>query len=179
MKQRAFLRLAAIAVVYCWSVHAVAAAGCLRSVPQALAKAIESYAKKVPDSYVAVLRDLNDDGLPEAVVFLTDSDFCGSGGCNLLVFQQRSHAWHLVSHTFIVKPPIRVLPQRQRGWHSLGVFVQGGGIIDGYTAVLPFVKSGYPINPTALPAFRAHNETAGDVLVSSYRCSRSKGDGGN
>jgi len=170
MKQRISLRFATVAFAFYWLTPGIAVADCMKEVPLALAMAITRYAEKVPDTYVAVMHDLNSDGSPEAVVFLTDEEFCGSGGCNLLVFQRRAQAWHLVSYTLAVKPPIRVVPQRQRGWSSLSVFVQGGGIVHGYSAILPFGKRGYPLSPTTPPAFRAHGKVTGDVLITSYRC---------
>jgi hypothetical protein len=37
--------------------------------------------------YIAAFRDLNDDGTPEAIVYLIGKRWCGSGGCNTLVLK--------------------------------------------------------------------------------------------
>jgi hypothetical protein len=170
MKCSALFSLAITAIACCVPAHSIAATPCA-TLPQALAETLESHGWGSPGSYVAALHDLNGDGSPEAVILLTGRDWCGSGGCTLLVLRQRGPRWQLVSKTSIVRPPIRVLPGHQHGWPMLSVYVAGGGIIPGYTSILPFGKSGYPVNPTVSPAFHAHGAPTGYLLIGSYRCS--------
>jgi hypothetical protein len=59
-----------------------------------------------------------------------------------------------------------VLATRNRGWSDIGVYVSGGGIINGYEAVLRFNGVRYPGNPTVPPAFRARKGAAGRTLIS-------------
>jgi hypothetical protein len=65
----------------------------------------------------------------------------------------------------ITNPPIRVLDQKLNGWHSLGVWVQGGGIQPGYEAELRFNGKSYPKNPSVPPARRADKNLAGEVVI--------------
>jgi hypothetical protein len=62
--------------------------------------------------------------------------------------------------------PIRRLATSSRGWSDIGVYVSGGGIIQGYEAVLRFDGRRYPGNPTVAPAFRGRKGAPGLVLIS-------------
>jgi hypothetical protein len=115
-------------------------------------------------SYALV--DLNGDSIPEAIVRIIDPQDCGSGGCNLYVLRRRGLRYQIVSHTTISRPPIRVLPSRSHGWLDLGVFVEGGGILPGYEAVLSFNGRSYPLNPTVAPARRARGPIRGRIVIS-------------
>lgn len=97
-----------------------------------------------------VQADLNDDGVPEEVVYLTSPGYCGTGGCTLLILQRSPSGLQLVSRTTIVRPPIRLLPTRTKGWRDLVVKVAGGG---GPTREvrLRFDGGGYPLNPSLQP----------------------------
>jgi hypothetical protein len=74
-------------------------------------------------------------------------------------------SYKVISHTTIVRLPIRALRTRTNGWRDIGVFVQGGGIQPGYEAALPFDGAKYPSNPTVPPARRLSKEVAGEVLI--------------
>lgn len=65
--------------------------------------------------------DLNDDGKLDAVVFLTDPDSCGSGGCTLEIFKGTSSGLKGVSGTTLVREPIYMSPRKVKGWHVLVV----------------------------------------------------------
>jgi len=102
-------------------------------------------------SYLAAFRDLNGDGVDEAIVYLLGSSWCGSDGCNTLVLRQEHGLWKEVSTITVSRPPIRVLESTSNGWHDIGVWVQGGGIRRGHEAVLRFNAKTYPHNPSVLP----------------------------
>jgi hypothetical protein len=139
---------------------------CLGSpVPQSLVRSLAQSGFGKPSEYVAYMYDLNSDGGLEAVVYLKGTGWCGSGGCGLLVLQQRSNKWAVVGDAGIVKLPIRVLPQQSHGWHSLGVEVQGGGIIEGYEAALDFNGIRYPSNPSMPPAHPLHGRRLGSIIM--------------
>ncbi|MGF2636754.1 hypothetical protein ACQUFW_10370 [Acinetobacter johnsonii] len=53
---------------------------------QGLKLAIQAYTQDQSD-YQTSLYDLNQDGIDDAVVLLSGMEWCGSGGCTLLVFQ--------------------------------------------------------------------------------------------
>jgi hypothetical protein len=115
--------------------------------------------------YLAVFRDLNGDGVPEAIVYLIGQQWCGSGGCHLFILQKNGGSWKTVTSMTITNPPIRVLDRKWNGWHSLGVRVQGGGIQPGYEAALRFNGKTYPKNPSVPPARRAAGDVAGEVVI--------------
>ena len=115
--------------------------------------------------YWAVFRDLNGDGIPEAIVYLIGQQWCGSGGCHLFILQKSGGSWKTVTSMTIANPPIRILDRKLNGWHSLGVSVQGGGIQPGYEAELGFNGKTYPRNPSVPPARRAAKNLAGEVVV--------------
>jgi hypothetical protein len=115
--------------------------------------------------YVAAFRDLDGDGKPEAIVYLINSRWCGSGGCSLLILKQDRSSWRIVTNITITRPPIRVLTNISKGWHNIGVWVQGGGIQPGYEAELRFNGKSYPRNPTVSPARQLKEKSAGEVVI--------------
>lgn len=115
--------------------------------------------------YLAALVDLRDDGEKELLVYLT-GPWCGSGGCTALVVECISSASYVVrSRISLSRPPIRVLEAKTHGWHDLGVWLQGGGILPGYEAELPFDGKTYPPNPTLSPARRSTGEARGQIVI--------------
>ena len=117
--------------------------------------------------YFAVFRDLNGDGIPEAIAYLIGNQWCGSGGCHLFILQKSGGSWKTVTSMTITNPPIRILDSRSNGWQNLGVWVQGGGIQPGYEAELRFNGKTYPRNPSVPPARRAAKNLAGQVVMRS------------
>lgn len=118
-----------------------------------------------PAHYSRALADLNGDHAPEALVYLSGRDWCGSGGCNLYILHRQAGRWQLVNSVTIAKPPIRIMATKSRGWSDIGVYVSGGGITHGYEAVLRFSGVRYPGNPTVAPAFRAGKGAEGRTVI--------------
>jgi hypothetical protein len=114
---------------------------------------------------VVALRDLDGDGKPEALVYLTGSEWCGSGGCRLLVLAPRVTSWKIVTEISITRPPIRVMTTKTKGWSDLSVWTEGGGIQPGYESELSFDGKTYPNNPTVSPARRAPTGAAGEIAI--------------
>jgi hypothetical protein len=85
--------------------------------------------------------DLNGDGIPEVIVFVTGEDWCGSGGCEILVLARKGSSYSVVTRMTVSRPPIRVLTTKSHGWHDISVWVQGGGYVRGYEAELQFDDS--------------------------------------
>ena len=115
--------------------------------------------------YFYNLVDLNGDGRPEALVYLMGQEFCGTGGCNLLVFQSGDNGYRLRAEISPVNNPIIVSRQQTRGWNDLILYVAGGGITRGYYVRLSFNGQGYPANPTVLPALRRGTRITGVAYV--------------
>ena len=118
--------------------------------------------------YIAAFVHLNDTTNIYAVVYLMGGYWCGSGGCQTLVFKRDGSTWKVISRILITRPPIIILDKKCHGWHSIGVNVSGGGILHPYSAELNFDGKSYPINPTMPPAVRI-NEPKGDMVISSLR----------
>lgn len=120
------------------------------------------------DVKVAIaLQELNKDGTPEAIVYWISSQSCGSGGCDAYIIQATSEGFRIVTRMTVTRPPIRMLETTSKKWHDLTVFVDGGGILPGYEALLQFDGKTYPQNPTVPPARRANKGASGKVLIRS------------
>ena len=118
-----------------------------------------------PDTrYISSWADLNGDGRPEAFVYLISGAYCGSGGCNLMIFTPYQGTWHQVADMSVTNPPIRVLESRTRGWNDIIVYVAGGGS-RGYMALLAFNGRSYPDNPTVAPARHVRSAAHSRVLI--------------
>jgi hypothetical protein len=117
--------------------------------------------------YFDAFVDLDGDGKKEAIVYLVGDARCGSGGCNTLILTQHAASWKVIKSITITRPPIRVLASTSDGWHSISVWVQGGGIQPGYEAELRFDGKNYPANPTVPPARRLTAKVPGEIVIPS------------
>lgn len=106
---------------------------------------------KLTIRYGYALVDLNDDGRNEAIVWWMSDHNCGSGGCGLEVEVQRHGGWQPLSYSVRTRPPIETLPTKHRGWHDIGVFDAGGGILPGFESRLRFNGREYEGSPTDRP----------------------------
>ena len=117
--------------------------------------------------YIASFPTHDTNQMPDAIVYLTGNEWCGSGGCTTLILKQDGGSWRIVTKITLTRLPIRALVNVSNGWHSLGVWVQGGGIRAGYEAELNFDGKTYPRNPTIPPARRLKDKLPGEVLIPS------------
>ncbi len=116
--------------------------------PPELEAALLKWAHNEPvQRYQFALVNLNDDALADAVVLITDPDYCGSGGCNMVVFKGTTRGFDPVSSSTITRKPILVLGEVQNGWHSLSVAIGGGGVKSGQV-MMRFNGKRYPGNPS-------------------------------
>ncbi len=99
----------------------------------------------------------------EIIVYLTGPEWCGSGGCTALILSADDSSYRVVTKLTVAQRPIRVLAATSNGWHSLGVWVRGGGVQAGYEAVLSFNGKTYPSNPTLAPRSTAKAE--GKIVI--------------
>ena len=162
------LRALLPAVLASLFVAPVLASGC-QTAPSSLQQFLGQGGWGASGSYVASLHDLNGDGVQEAVVLLTDTDWCGSGGCTLLVAQHRGPAWQLISKITLVHPPVFALERTRSAWQSLSVTVGGGGV-GTHPVTLDFRHGRYPSNPTKLPASPAPSPSSGEPLINGLQC---------
>ena len=104
-------------------------------VEAALLKASPDYTKEVVGAaggvgkgrYVYARVDLNGDGKEEVLVYTLGSIFCGSGGCNLLLFTPAQDGYTLVNEFPITQNPVVVSESRTAGWSDLYRHEAGGG----------------------------------------------------
>jgi hypothetical protein len=134
---------------------------------QSLQAFLRSFDSGLKDRFVAAFADLNDDGRQEAIVYLTSSDWCGSGGCTTLILTREGDSWRLLTEVTVTRPPIRALALKSNGWRSIGVWVQGGGVQPGFEAELRFDGKTYPQNPTTPPARPLAERAEGETLIAS------------
>jgi ketosteroid isomerase-like protein len=114
--------------------------------------------------YSSAFADLKDDGSLEAIVYLMDRSWCGSGGCTTLILAPKDSGYELVTKITITRLPIRVLDSKTNGWHDLSVVV-GGGRISSHEVKLSFDGKAYPSNPSMPPALRLSTEVGGKVVL--------------
>ena len=162
------MRRVLLSISLSFLVTPVVAAGC-STAPASLQQFLGQGDWGVPSSYVVSLHDLNGDGNQEAMVLLTDTDWCGSGGCTLLVAQQRGVLWHLISKTTLVHPPVAALERKRSGWQSLSIIVGGGGVAT-HPVTLDFLQGRYPSSPTVLPASPSSSTSSGESLIDGLQC---------
>jgi hypothetical protein len=115
-------------------------------------------------SYKQARADLNGDRRPEILLYVTDADSCGSGGCRLVVLSPRRSTYRIVLRSTVTQLPIRLFPTFTHGWADIGVTVSGGGINERHTALLRFDGRRYPTNPTVPPATPLR-KASGKVLI--------------
>ena len=102
------------------------------------------------------------DGL--SVAYLTGGDYCGSGGCVLLVARKTETGFERVGRLTVTQTPIRVLESRSQGLPDLAVGVRGGGATS-HEALIPFDGSRYASNPTVAPAKPIEGAAPGQTLI--------------
>jgi len=106
------------------------------------------------------LADLDGDEHPDAIVLLEGRDWCGSGGCTLLIFRAVKDSFALLSGSTITYEPIRVSPETTHGWKTLIVFSNGTGNV-----VMRFSGRRYPPNPSLQPKATPAQVEAAQVVI--------------
>lgn len=114
--------------------------------------------------YVHGWADLNDDGRPEALVYLISGNYCGSGGCRLFLYTPEQGSWYQKGALTVTNPPVMVLNTRSNGWRDLAVRVSGGGARL-HMALVPHGEWTYAPNPSVAPARRLPRGQAGRTII--------------
>lgn len=96
--------------------------------PPELSSAVAAWANPRPvDRYQYSLVDLNADGALDAVILVTDTRFCGGGGCPLVAFTNKGGGFELIASSGNVRKPIYALEETRGGWRTLAALVGFGG----------------------------------------------------
>jgi hypothetical protein len=129
--------------------------------------------------------DLNQDGRSDALVLLGSPNWCGTGGCTLLVFEgmenqdplpgEPDDTYTLVSRISLVQEPLIISDTATNGWQDLILEVSGGGATPGQV-VLTFDGSTYPTNPSVLSPLPDNTEVSGKAVFSPDLPFRALGD---
>ena len=149
---------------YALSVSAVAVGA---EPPRAISDAVQKYIYlnvtdvEHEETFRFALVDLNGDGRADAIALMAGPDWCGSGGCTMLIFRGVETGFEFVSKVTIANPPIRVSKKAVHGWRTLIVSSKGKGDV-----VLRLNKSlKYPLNPSIQPKVSAAELNAADIAI--------------
>ena len=86
-----------------------------------------------------------------ALVYLVGMNWCGTGGCNLLILRPAAAGWQQVGNVSRVSNPVRLLTTSTNGLPDIGVTVSGGGGPAAYEAKVAFDGRSYPRFPADEP----------------------------
>lgn len=110
-----------------------------KNLEAAILRAEPSYTKAASDAgggtrsrYVYGRVDLNSDGRDEVFVYLLGPFFCGTGGCNLLLFTETRNGYSLINEFSTSRIPVIVSAQRSRAWRNIIWMKSGGGAKPAY-----------------------------------------------
>ena len=130
---RLYLSLMADGGIFVWEAHVPFQAEADADIEAAILQASPSYTREIVDidgrkaRYVYSRIDLNGDGRDEVLVYTLGSIFCGTGGCNLLLFTESADGYALVNDFPISREPVIVSAERTNGWNNLVRLESGGG----------------------------------------------------
>jgi len=101
----------------------------------AILKASPDYTQEIVDigggntaRYVYGIVDLNGDGRDEVFVYLLGSIFCGTGGCNLMLFTETENGYLLINNFPISRLLVIISNNRMQGWNDIIRLESGGGM---------------------------------------------------
>jgi hypothetical protein len=118
-----------------------------QATPSALTVAVHTFTGGAENqAFRHSIVDLSGDRSSDALVLLSGPNWCGSGGCTLLVFRQVHGKFELTSRSTVAQTPIRVSPEASHGWKTLIVYSKGRGNV-----LLRFDGSRYPLNSSMQP----------------------------
>jgi hypothetical protein len=115
--------------------------------------------------------DLNGDGRPETLVYLSGLAWCGSAGCVTCVFQTVRGRYELVTHIAGVEAPVIVSHKMTNDWNELIAYVRWGEVeghtLRDYYAVLRYDGRTYPDQFPGSPPLGAGDRVTGAAYFST------------
>lgn len=132
---RLYLSLMADGGIYVWEPLSEAPPAAMKpdaAVESAILRTAPDYTRKIVGDerarYAYERVDLNGDGREEVLVYLMGSFFCGTGGCNMLIFREASEGEYLLVNDYsITQLPVIVSPGKSNGWNDIWRMESGGG----------------------------------------------------
>lgn len=103
------------------------------------------------------------------VAWLYGRQFCGTGGCNLLVWDASGGTLREIGDVPISWGPVRLLGERHNGRPVFGSWTQGGGIQPGYERAVRFDGSLYPKSMGNEADIRMPAGVPGVLLIPEFR----------
>ncbi len=101
------------------------------------------------------------------ITYVYGKTSCGSGGCSLLILEPYKSEFKVIGNVTNIHPPIRILSTQSHGHPDVGVWVQGGGEVNGYDAALVFDGKKYPKDPYTWPSHKISlSKNVGTVIIS-------------
>jgi len=128
----------------------------------ALAAAVRAYAGPTT-KFAYAFTELNEDRVADAVVMLTEREYCGSGGCALLVLKGTAAGFTVISKSTLANQPVKVATDAHQGWRTLLVWVKGG-TAPPHLVRLSFARGHYPADAGRQPAAGADQAATAKTL---------------
>ncbi|WP_298162971.1 hypothetical protein [Brevundimonas sp.] len=130
------------------ALHVAPAASADPAADPALATAIANTLGEDAASTRTVVRIVGEGPGRVALVYLVGMNWCGSGGCSLLILRPGAAGWEEVGNVARVSNPVRLLTTSSNGLPDIGVTVSGGGGPAPYEARVSFDGQSYPRFPS-------------------------------
>lgn len=125
-----------------------------------LSAVVAYYANDTYPEFKHALLDLNNDGVDDAVVVLLGRNWCGSGGCTMLVLHGQGEGYRVVSKSTVTREPVRVSESTSNGWRDIIVHS------DGMEKLLQFDGEIYPENPSMASAATQEQVDSAKIVLS-------------
>jgi hypothetical protein len=120
--------------------------------------------------------DLNGDGRPETLVYLSALAWCGSAGCAACVFQMVEGRYELVTHISGVEAPVIVSRKRTNDWNELIGYIRWGEVegrtLRDYYGVLQYDGRTYPDQFPGSPPLGADDKVTGTAYFSNVNADK-------
>ncbi|MUK63086.1 hypothetical protein GNP81_05560 [Aliivibrio fischeri] len=104
--------------------------------------------------------DLNSDGFDDAIVMLKGMNWCGSGGCTVLIFQNTGSDFTFISKSTVTGLPIRIAETKTGGWNDIIVWSKGKGSV-----LMRFDGDSYPSNPSVQSVVSEEQELSSKIIL--------------